>query len=284
MTARHLVVSNVYISAHSISLLNALKARVHPDAYVVSTFADVQYNRASICITGPPNAVEDSVLSVVKTAFDEVDYSKHAGSHPAIGAVDHVNVHPLQPSKDMKVAGKTAKSIASRLAKELTVPVFTYGEAHPEGQSLAKGRKALGYFVSHKQDVLKEEKELKISPCYGPKKVNPKKGVTMVGACPHVVNFNIPIEAKSLAEAREICDRIRGSKGGLKGVQAMALKNKNGIEIACNLLDVSINGPEEVERVLLDACVPRGITLGKSYIIGQLPSAVLEKTLNALGR
>jgi len=299
------VVSNVYVSDHSKEVMAALQKRVREAAaeaaeeekkqqkkeqknrgcFVAWTFHDVEYNRSSMCISGSPEEVVGAVLAAVKEALAHVDYSKHAGTHPAIGAVDHVNVHPLLPWKDMQVAVATAEAISKRIARELDVPVYRYGASHPEKRSLASGRRGLGYFKSHKTGVLKQGpgRPLPLTPCYGPKALDPKKGVCMVGACRWVVNYNVPVGADSVAAARPACDRIREAKGGLKGVQAMALQNENGIEIACNLLAIDEAGPEEVGSALKAACEETGIEMRTPYIIGQLPKAVLERTTKMLG-
>eukprot|EP00466_Bigelowiella_natans_P005577 jgi/Bigna1/77149/fgenesh1_pg.46_\ len=345
-----LVVSNVYVSDHSKKVLDYMGEHVGDDSFVVSTFTDVEYNRASMCISGTPTAVVNSVVKVVAAALEkpdideqplyssitcvswhQVDYSEHSGTHPAIGAVDHVNVHPLRPSKDLKIAVEVAESIAERLASDLKIPVYLYGAAHPQGKGLAKGRRELGelrlgaeisaqihfkrrYFTSHKSQTLKKKAELKVIPDAGPRTNDPKKGVAMVGACPWVVNYNVPvacttytnttaaistqqprcqrnhaatnqreIHGESLSQAQVLCDQIREAKGGLKGVQAMALKNENGIEVACNLLEIEEIGPEDVYQKLRAECEKLdGVEIKSPYVIGRFPKDVLSETLAAL--
>mmetsp|Transcript_13569 Transcript_13569/g.21684 ORF Transcript_13569/g.21684 Transcript_13569/m.21684 type:complete len:110 (+) Transcript_13569:904-1233(+) len=105
----------------------------------------------------------------------------------------------------------------------------------------------------------------------------------MVGACPWVVNYNVPVACESLSQAQVLCDQIREAKGGLKGVQAMALKNENGIEVACNLLEIEEIGPEDVYQKLRAECEKLdGVEIKSPYVIGRFPKDVLSETLAAL--
>ena len=87
----------------------------------------------------------------------------------------------------------------------------------------------------------------------------------------------------TVSEVRPIADAIRESKGGLKGVQAMALKNGDVIEVACNLLDADTSGPEEVRSAVSKHCETFGVKMGKPYIISLLPHQILAKTKSELG-
>lgn len=140
----------------------------------------------------------------------------------------------------------------------------------------------LGYFRSHRTAVLKDSGALPLVPCYGPEVLDPKKGVCMVGACPWVINYNVPVTADNVAAAKPVCDKIREAKGGLKGVQAMALRNKNGVEIACNLLSIDVAGPKEVQEALAAACKAAGIKINTPYVIGLVPEVVMKRTADIL--
>jgi glutamate formiminotransferase len=100
--------------------------------------------------------------------------------------------------------------------------------------------------------------------------VPPQAGVVMLGATPWIYNYNVPIIVELpcdldsvMKAARRVARKIGERGGGLLAVQAMALphgKNTDEgcmtIEIACNLLDVSVTGPEAVQAEVERLCSP----------------------------
>ncbi len=285
--------STLYVSEHAPKMVSSLsKAMVSGrQACLLSTFLDKPYNRSSISVSGEPKAVVAAMVAGVRTVRDSgLDFSKHKGLHPALGSVDHVSVHPLRPGGDRAAAVQTARGIASELGRDLKIPVFTYGWAHAKGTSLASQRRGLGYFSTHVQEG-GQGRQFSIpdtvSPCFGPSTPHPHMGVAMVGAVPPVVNFNIQVDAKDVKQAKRLANRVRSAKNDkLHGVEAMGLSHGECFEVACNLLATTEpggSGPSDVEQALRAACEENGVKMGRSYVIGMLPSDALAKTVEALG-
>ena len=65
-----------------------------------------------------------------RCARERIDLRRHDGAHPRIGAADVVPVVPLRPS-DLERAGDARATLAPRIAAELGLPVFLYGESAP---------------------------------------------------------------------------------------------------------------------------------------------------------
>uniref|UniRef100_A0A671K5S3 Zgc:153901 n=1 Tax=Sinocyclocheilus anshuiensis TaxID=1608454 RepID=A0A671K5S3_9TELE len=67
--------------------------------------------------------------------------------------------------------------------------------------------------------------------------------VTIVGASPYVMNFNVTINTRDLALGRIVASAIcESTPGGIPGVQVMALPHEGAVEIACNVENVQ-GGP-----------------------------------------
>lgn len=50
----------------------------------------------------------------------------------------------------------------------------------------------------------------------------------MIGATPWITNYNILLDTKDMAQARNLARQISQRGGGLKNVQAMALRHEEG--------------------------------------------------------
>ncbi|GBG75477.1 hypothetical protein CBR_g20108 [Chara braunii] len=86
------------------------------------------------------------------------------------------------------------------------------------------------------------------SSAAGPAALVSAAGVTVVGACPWMINFNVPILTQDMKLCQQIAKAVSARGGGLPHVQAMALRHGSGcLEVACNLLDPVVSGPEAVQ-------------------------------------
>jgi glutamate formiminotransferase len=87
-------------------------------------------------------------------------------------------------------------------------------------------------------------------PDYGPEEPSKGAGITVCGATPYVLNYNLILDTSDMEIAREISKLIRAtSADGMTGVEAMAyLKGTSQqgqylAEVACNLKEpLSIRG------------------------------------------
>lgn len=101
-------------------------AKLFPEAAVVNKFEDVTYNRVGYTVvsklppkpSGDASALANTVFSMVKAAFENIDLQMHSGSHPRLGVVDHICFHPLSSASLDQVAG-IAKSFGSVVGSSL---------------------------------------------------------------------------------------------------------------------------------------------------------------------
>ncbi|CAM8949812.1 unnamed protein product [Rhodiola kirilowii] len=270
----------VYISeSRNKAALEAIEraAKLFPDAVLVNKFEDETYNRVGYTLVSklPPDPViascplRGAVFEMVRAAFDNIDFQSHCGSHPRLGVVDHICFHPLVLASMDDIAG-LAQLLAADVGSSLQVPTFLYGRAHGDGRTLDSIRRQLGYFKPNSSENqwvgTSLPESLPLRPDEGPALVAPNKGVVVIGATPWVDNYNVPVLTSDLTAARRLAKRVSARGGGLPKVQAMALTHGDDtIEVACNLLEPSTTGGDQVQLEVERLAAEEGMTVGRGY-------------------
>ncbi|KAF5753356.1 putative 5-formyltetrahydrofolate cyclo-ligase, Glutamate formimidoyltransferase [Helianthus annuus] len=265
----------VYISeTRNKSALESIEraAKLFPDAPIVNKFEDHTYNRVGYTLvskSSDSSSKNAAVFSMVKAAYESIDFDLHSGSHPRLGVVDHICFHPLGSTSLDQVA-ITAKALAKDVGSILQVPTYTYGAAHKEQRSLDAIRRELGYFkpnaTGHQWSGGLQSAVLPLEPDEGPVQAVKAKGVAVIGATKWVDNYNVPVFCTDISTVRRIAKRVSGRGGGLASVQSMALVHDNNvIEVACNLLEPSAVGGEQVQGLVEQLGTEAGVSVGKGY-------------------
>ena len=131
--------------------------------------------------------------------------SEHAGVHPRVGALD---VAPIVHRGDAGRGAAVAEALllAHRLGRDLGLPVYLYG-------ALAGGRARAS---------LRAPAALAgLAPDYGPPRLHPTAGATLVAARPPLVAFNVELAAPAtLDDARAIA--AASARAGRRGCPACA--------------------------------------------------------------
>ncbi|PWA35720.1 Formiminotransferase, N-terminal subdomain-containing protein [Artemisia annua] len=269
----------VYISeTRNKSALESIEraAKLFPEAALISKFEDETYNRVGYTLVSKHDPslssdlcpLKDAVFSMVKAAFENIDFELHCGSHPRLGVVDHICFHPLASTSLEQVAG-TAKALAKDVGSVLKVPTYTYGAAHNAQRSLDFIRRELGYFKPNADGNQwsggLQSKLLQLEPDEGPTQAVQTKGVIVIGATKWVDNYNVPVFCNDINTVRKIAKRVSGRGGGLKSVQSMALVHGDIIEVACNLLEPSEVGGDQVQAAVEQLATDEGVAVGKGY-------------------
>jgi hypothetical protein len=227
------------------------------------SFADPVYGRTSYFLTGGDLA--GRALALCNEAFKLIDYRRTQGTHPALGAVDHVCFQPLGSQTTLADTAKVALDFSARLYDAHRVPVFNYGESSPEKSLLKDIRKQLGYFekssisaglsseerVACFVDRIREgcqevqdgradgsEEGIKgavstLRPSFGTiHDLDSAKGVTLVGAVPFVQNLNMRFRPQ---DPRPSVIKVTAAVRE-RYVEALTLTHTGGaLEVACNL-------------------------------------------------
>lgn len=149
------------------------------------------------------------------------------------------------------------------------VPTYTYGAAHNEQRSLDSIRRELGYFqpntIGNQWSGGPQSTVLPLEPDEGPTQSVQTKGVVVIGATKWVDNYNVPVFCSDIGTVRRIAKRVSGRGGGLASVQSMALVHGDVIEVACNLLEPSHVGGDQVQDEVQRLGAEEGVTVGKGY-------------------
>jgi len=175
-----------------------------------------------------------------------------------VGVVD---VAPVVHRTDAERGAATAEALllAHRLGRDLGLPVYLYG-------TLAGGRaraslRAPGALAG-------------LAPDYGPARLHPTAGATLVAARPPLVAFNVELADATLEQAREIAARIReGGPEGLPGVRAIGLHlaSTDTIQVSTN-----IEEPDRASAADVVAAIRRSAEVRGAELVALAPAAALE--------
>ncbi|XP_058087559.1 uncharacterized protein LOC131234579 isoform X2 [Magnolia sinica] len=265
-------------------------SKLFPEAPIINKFQDESYNRVGYTLVSRfppdpsgPSSLRNAVFSMVEAALDAIDLELHSGTHPRLGVVDHICFHPLsQASLDQ--TAHLAKYVAADIGHKLRVPTFLYGAAHEQGRTLDSIRRELGYFkpnaIGNQWSGGPQPKSLQLKPDAGPSQATQSTGVVVVGATRWVDNYNVPVSSTDISGVRRIARRVSGRGGGLASVQAMALTHgEDTIEVACNLLDPSQVGADQVQLEVERLAREERMNVGKGYFTDLSQEEIIENYL-----
>jgi glutamate formiminotransferase/glutamate formiminotransferase/formiminotetrahydrofolate cyclodeaminase len=201
------------------------------------------------------------------------------GQHPHVGSIDVVPVVYLRP-EDRGAACAEALVIAERIGSELDVPVFLYGEltedeARPPRtrHELRRGGPAVLAARVRGSDP-DPGGDSPPRPDFGPPRLHPRAGATLVAARPPLVAFNLQLAPPAtLADASRIAVLIReGGQQGMPGLRAIAVELTGGVP------QVSMNVERPFELPLADVvrAVMRHAPLASGQLVGLAPRAAFE--------
>jgi len=203
------------------------------DAQLLGVHTDPDHNRSVFTLAGEPGRLAHALLVGAREVTGRVDVSAHQGQHPRVGALDVAPVVYLGPS-DRGAAHAEALVLGDLLGSELDLPVFLYG-------SLGGGRTRAELRRGGPARLAQRIAEGELAPDFGPPRLHPTAGATLVAARPPLVAFNVELAPPAtLDDARAIAARIReNGPEGLPGVRAIGiwLENRNIAQVSTNVED-----------------------------------------------
>jgi glutamate formiminotransferase len=234
--------------------------------------ADVDHNRSVITFAGPPTPVTDAMERAVEVAIAAIDMTRHQGEHPRLGAVDVIPFVPMGGTT-LDECVELARAFGQRIAERFELPIYLYAAAatRPERVRLPDIRKpqfeGLGELIGQSG----------WEPDFGPPRLHPTAGATVVGARPFLIAYNINLETPDLELARSIARSIRESSGGLSRVQALGLwlADLACVQVSMNLLDFSVTPIWRVFEEVASRAADAGVAVRESELIGLAPLAAL---------
>jgi glutamate formiminotransferase/formiminotetrahydrofolate cyclodeaminase len=116
-------------------------------------------------------------------------------------------------------------------------------------------------------------------PDFGPNKIHPTAGATVIGARPFLVAYNVYLgPASNLAVAKEVAKVVRASGGGLPSVKGLGLEVDGQAQVSMNLTDTDTTPIwRAYDTVKLEA-EKRGVSPTWSEIVGLVPAHALFET------
>ncbi|KAM5275467.1 formimidoyltransferase-cyclodeaminase isoform 1-T1 [Hipposideros larvatus] len=248
-----------------------------PGCVLLDVDAGPSTNRTVYTFVGRPEDVVEGALNAARAAFRLIDMRRHKGEHPRMGALD---VCPFIPVRgvSMHECVLCAQAFGQRLAEELGVPVYLYGEA-----AQTASRRTLPAIRAGEYEALPEKlKQAEWTPDFGPSSFIASWGATATGARKFLIAFNINLlSTKEQAHriALNLREQGRGADqpGRLKKVQGIGwyLDEKNLAQVSTNLLDFEVTALHTVYEETCREAKELSLPVVGSQLVGLVPLQAL---------
>lgn len=233
-------------------------------------------NRTVLTLAGAPEQVLSSAFNCLRAATALIDMRTHSGAHPRLGAAD---VCPLIPVRGVTLAQTAAWAdrLARRAAAELSLPVYLY-----EANAASAARKNLADIRRGEYESLPQKLNV-FPPDYGPAEFSPsvqKTGAAVIGARNFLLAFNVSLNTRDAAPAKQTAAALREKNGGLKTVKAIGwyMPGYGCAQVSFNLTDYHTAGLAQVFEACKQEAARYGLEVTGSELIGLAPE---EALLNA---
>ena len=244
-------------------------------AALLDVHSDADHHRSVFTLAGALEPLVDSLLAGIARAVELVDLRSHDGVHPRVGAADVVPLVPLVP-EDMEKAKTAAICVAERVALELGLPVFLYGE-------VGGGRRPAFYRRGGLVELRRRIASGELEPDAGPGTLDARAGAVLVGARRPLVAYNIDLATDDVGIAREIAAAVRESGGGMPGVQAIGLylPRSGRVQVSMNVLDLERSPLHEVVGRVVAEAAARGVAVEGGELVGLVPKRAAAAAMAA---
>lgn len=236
---------------------------------------DENHNRSVVSfVVDFDHAVEAAFAGIAK-ASELIDMSRHSGEHPRFGATDVVPFIPLSGTT-LEDCISLSRKLGERVGKELSIPVYMYGEA-----ALLESRKNLESIRSKSFQY----EELKASidepawkPDFGPEKVG-SAGASIIGARDFLIAYNVNLNTQDLSIGRKIAKALRAKDGGFTYVKALAfyLEDKKMVQISMNLTNYRKTPIHRVFQLVKLEASRYGVSVVESEVVGLVPMEAIAE-------
>jgi len=233
--------------------------------------ADVNHNRVVVTFIGGPEAVKKAAFLSCAKATSLINMEEHHGEHPRIGATDVIPFIPVR-NITLEQCARLADDLAREIAEKLEIPVYLYEAAakRPELKRLPDVRK--GQYEGLKQEISTPERK----PDYGPSRMHPTAGATVVGARNFLIAFNVNLGTNDLKIAKRIANTLREARGGYRGVRAIGVMlDDRKVSQVSTMVDFVETPLYRVFETVKFEAARYGVNVIGSEVIGLTPARAL---------
>jgi glutamate formiminotransferase len=245
-------------------------------ACVLDTHIDPDHNRSVITFVATAEMIVEAAVRAVTLASELIDMRHHTGQHPRLGATDVLPFVPVS-GVTMDDCVRLAHQAGERIASELSIPVFFYERA-----ALKPGRVNLEDVRRGALELLREQIALEPSraPDLGPLRVHDTAGAIAIGARPFLIAFNINLQSRELAIARQIARSVRARQGGLPFVKALGfeLSSRGLVQVSMNLVNYEVSGIRRAYEAVRSEAERMEVKIASTEIVGLVPENALDQT------
>lgn len=231
------------------------------------------HNRAVVTFIGAPQAVSEAAFQAARRAAELIDLTKHQGEHPRVGATDVIPLVPIRGISTEECV-ELARALGRRIGEQLQIPVYLYEAAatRPDRENLAQIRR--GEFEGLRSEI---ETNAERAPDFGPCRVHPTAGATVVGARFPLIAYNVNLDTDDVAVAKEIARAIRYRDGGYRFCKAMGfmLKEENRAQVSINMTNYTQTPLHRVFETVRREAERFGVAVRESEIVGLVPEKAL---------
>ncbi|HVR42408.1 MAG TPA: glutamate formimidoyltransferase [Thermoanaerobaculia bacterium] len=244
-----------------------------PAVRLLHVGSDEDHNRTVLTyVSDRSDALAQATLALYDAAVGSIDLRRHSGEHPRVGAVDVCPFVPLAGST-MADCVALAREVGREIAARFEIPVYLYEEAatRPERRELPRIRS--GQFEGFTKKIARPEWK----PDFGPDRVHPSAGVTVVGARVLLIAFNVQLATDRLDLAEAIARSARGVSGGLRFVRALPIRlaHRGIVQVSMNLLDYRRTPIHRAFNLVREEAARWGVEILSSEIVGLVPAEAL---------
>lgn len=237
--------------------------------------SDASHNRMVVTFVGAPADVKRAAFNSCAKAAALIDMERHQGEHPRIGATDVIPFIPVR-EVSLEECVELADELGKEIADKLDIPVYMYEAAakKPERKNLPDLRK--GQYEGLKTAIVEPERK----PDYGPARMHPRVGATVVGARSFLIAYNINLSTSDVAIAKKIASAIREAKGGFKYCRAMGImiEERNMAQVTINMINYEGTPLHRVFETVKNEAARYGVNIVGSEIVGLVPMQALIDT------
>ncbi len=240
---------------------------------VLDVESNPDHHRCVITLYGDGGGLVEAVYRMMEVATRTIDLTVHRGEHPRMGATDVVPFVPLGDAS-MADAVHLAERLGERVARELAIPVYLYGQAarRPERSDLAVVR--AGQFEGLREAIATDPAR---APDLGPSRLHPTAGAVAIGARPVLIAYNVLLDTPDVAIAKKVAKAVRARDGGLPEVKALGfeLAERHRAQVSMNLTDFRRTSIARAFDEVRAQAAKLGAGVEESEIVGLVPEDAL---------